>query len=146
MRPLPPGMRTCPTCKGDGVCSDLWSRCKPCDGIGHVWKPGGPKFGCSLSLGEREPGEIVTLGSGERARIAWHIPKPTKKIPAVTTFVHLFDDFDEEYELPNPVPVSSVIGVRSVATTKPHVEDDGTGHKDADIIDPLNRQRNGALL
>ncbi len=145
--PIPPGCMTCPTCKGNGVIvSAGWSRCTSCSGVGHTWKPGGPKFGCSITLGEREPGEHVELGSGERAIIAWHTPRPTKKIPAVTTFVRMFDAFDEEFELPNPVPVSSVIGVRSVAATKPHVEDDGTGAKDADMIDPLNRQRNGALL
>lgn len=147
---IPPGRVRCERCKtagGDfsGV-FDSWVRCTKCDGVGHAWKPGGPKFGCALTLGEREPGEIVILGSGERARIAWHSPKPAPKIAAQTTFVHLFDEFDEEYEHSNPIPVSSRIGVRSVATTKPHVDDDGTGHKNADIIDPLNRNRNGALI
>jgi hypothetical protein len=144
---ITPGRQTCTACNGNGGgFRDAWLRCIACDGIGHTWKPGGPKFGCPLTLGEREPGEIVILGSGERARIAWHAPRPAGKVKATTTFVHLFDDFDEEYELPNPVPVSSGIGVRSVATTKPHVDDDGTGHKNVDIIDPLNRQRKGALL
>jgi hypothetical protein len=140
---ITPGKQRCEACHGDGGrwdSSAAWSRCVVCDGLGHTWRPGGPLFGCTIVLADRDPGEVVELGTGDRARIMWQSPR---KDPSVT-FVAVFDDFTESYG--EPTPVDSRIGVRSVAAKITRV-DLHDKEKDADLVDPIaRRQRETAAL
>jgi hypothetical protein len=128
----------CTKCKGHGYIwpppNRFWLRCDACDGIGRVWAPDAPLFGCTIELGERQPGEHVTLGSGERVRIMWHQPR---KHPH-TTFVGIVDDFDG-YESPTPTPIPSCVGVLSVAVSRPRIHDQHEHEKGGDIVDPILR-------
>lgn len=135
---IPVGMTACAACSGCGYTWPppplaAWLRCHRCDGLGHVWRAGGPGFGCTLELGDREPGELVELATGDRARVLWHIPKKTPDV----TFVALIDAFDDT-ESDSPTPVDAHMGIASVtrgaARTK---RDDHAGDKDSDAVDPL---------
>lgn len=143
VRAIALGKERCPTCRGVGgafVTAAGWVRCRACDGLGQTWRAGGPGFDCSIELSERDPGEVVELGTGERVRIMWHSPR---KNP-VTTFVSVFDDFTDEYD-PAPVPVFSSIGVRSVAIRARAPGADLHEHeKDADLVDPIARRQREA--
>lgn len=138
------GRQICAACRGDcgAFGADRWIRCTVCGGFGHTWLPGGPRFGAPFELGDRRPGEIVELATGERCRISWHMPR---KNPT-TTFVALIDEWTDEESL-DRIPVDSAIGVVSVAAKKPAGGDDDAhaGEKDADVVDPLAaRVRAGA--
>lgn len=139
-----PGRDLCEACGGDGGAFDdlrEWTRCRACDGLGHAWMAGGPSFGCSMTLGDREPGEVVELGTGDRCKIAWHSPRKAPKQRPTITFVRLEDVFGE-YE-PNPIGCASELGVRSVS-----VKVDGgelrDNEKDADALDPFARRQREA--
>lgn len=153
---IPPGREQCPACDGNGgrwaiadgvdVARTQWVRCLKCDGLGHAWQAGGPMFGCQMTLGDREAGEIVELGSGERARIAWHQPRKAPRQRPSTTFVVLEDVFGD-FE-PNPVGCASELGVRSVSV-KIEAAELRDNEKDADALDPFarrQRERRGSLL
>lgn len=140
---IPPGKIDCPTCLGNGYVypppvGHAWLICPECGGIGTVWAPGGPLFDCVHTLGDQVAGAIVTLPTGHRGRVQWHMPRPTKKIPAEITFVTLIDDFDD-YESPHPTAFHSCIGVVSVApyTRGGELHD---GEKAADAVDPIARR------
>lgn len=142
------GKIDCPACRG--FCyvgppgEPALERCAPCDGIGRVWGPGAPTFGCPTNLGERTPGEVVTLGTGIRARVLWQMPK-REKIGKVwrepdTTFLGLIDEFDD-HESTTPRPYPSKLGVTSIEVSKaPTGEDDGSGGKHVDPVDPVFAQ------
>lgn len=128
----------CAACRGNGGAfgADRWIRCTACDGLGETWLPDGPRFGAPMELGDRIPGEIVELATGERAKILWHMPR---KNPTVT-FVGLVDDFTDEASH-TPTAVHSSIGVVSVAARKVGGDDsEHAGEKDADAVDPLARR------
>ena len=134
------GKLVCPACDGGGyvhpIPVDGWKRCHDCDGVGQIWQPGGPRFGALLELGDRKPGEIVELATGDRARILWHMPRKNPD----TTFVALFDPFDDT-QSQNATPVNSRLGVVSVAARTAAVQDDlHDGEKDADAVDPIARR------
>jgi len=136
----------CPVCAGAGYVHPpppqyAWLRCHACDGLGRVFKAGGPGYGCTMSLGERSVGEVVELGNGQRVRIAWHQPKAAPE----TTFVVLVDEWDGT-ESPVPRGCPSVVGVRSVAVSIPRIDDDGSHAKDADLVDPIARAQDRGRL
>jgi hypothetical protein len=126
--------------------------CRTCDGVGHVWRYGGPRFGAKLELGKCHAGEVVELATGDRARVLWHMPR---KNPA-TTFVALIDSFDDTVAgappprdhrrggrevAPDAPPVDSRLGVLSVATKAvPQSDDYHEGEKDSDAVDPIARR------
>lgn len=148
---IPPGRQRCDACAGAGAgwapVILEWVRCAACGGVGHAWLPGGPAFGCTLELGDRLPGEIVELGSGERGRVAWQSPRKEPRVRPVTTFVALIDDFTDEADA-NPIGVDARIGVRSVAaagdTAAAKYVDLRDGEKDADAVDPIARRQREA--
>lgn len=142
---------TCPTCRGAGIIHPppvdvSWLRCSLCDGIGRSWAPGAPLYDCVIILADRDPGEIVTLGNGERAKIAWHMPRRKKKVRPLTTFLLLLDEFTER-ENPNPVPYPSCVGVASVDVSRRIADhDDHAGERAEDLNDPVQRTIAGGLM
>lgn len=118
-------------------------RCSTCDGLGRQWAPGAPAYGRTVILADREPGEIVTLGNDQRAKILWHQPRKRPKVTPETTFLDLLDTSDFfERETFKPVPYPSCIGVSSVDA--PRTAGDREAHdreRAADLGDPLQRQR-----
>lgn len=120
--------------------------CRVCDGVGHRPIAGAPGFGCAMTLADREPGDIVVLGTGDRVRVQWHQPRKAPKQRPVTTFVGTFSgDFGGELlELSNPIPLPSTFGVRGVMSSRVAGDaSDGRG----DAVDPLARRaRRGGLL
>lgn len=150
---ITPGRQICGACAGSGYVHPAppphaWLRCAPCDGVGDVWKEGGPKFDAPLELGECTPGDVVEVASGHRGRVLWHMPRPTKKRPAEITFVGVIDDFDE-HESDSPTAFHSRIGVRSVrprvgAVLGGAAADAHDHEKDADLVDPFARRQRQA--
>lgn len=123
----------------------IMQRCSSCDGIGRQWAPGAPAYGCTTTLADREPGEIVTLGNGQRVKILWHMPRKRKKEVPETTFVDVLTEFYEAETLV-PVPYPSCVGVASVDA--PRAAADREAHdreRAADPNDPVQRHA-GALL
>lgn len=143
---------TCSACKGDchamvyaigfdgpvGV-----RRCSSCDGHGRQWAHGAPAYGCTITLADREPGEIVTLGNGQRARILFHLPYKRERGEPHTTFLGLLDGFFET-ESHDPVAYPSCVGVASVDEARARVAARDE-QKAADPNDPMQRHA-GALL
>lgn len=141
----------CERCAGAGYVwppppPDAWLRCAVCRGLGEVWERGAPSYGCQITLADREPGEIVTLGNGQRGRILWHAPKKDRKVVPETTFVGLISDFDG-VETHEPVPFPSCVGVASVAIERTGGDaDDHLGDRSADPLDPMARRAAGGPL
>lgn len=140
----------CPVCLGAGLAQPnaftLWPSCPACDGVGRIWISGGPRFGCSQTLADREPGEIVTLGNGDRVRVQWHQPRKRKKADRPeTTFVGPIDDFtgEESYAM---VPIPSSVGVLSVDVSRAVVIDAHDHDRAEDINDPMQRTVAGRLI
>lgn len=118
-------------------------RCIVCDGLGRQWSPGAPAYGCTVTLADREPGEIITLGNGQRAKILWHMPRKRRGQKPETTFLDILADFSEA-ETFVPVPYPSCIGVASVDVARVAVDRDAH-EREVDASDPLQRHA-GALL
>lgn len=142
----------CRDCRGAGghfdppVGISWWRHCGLCGGTGRGWIPGGPAFGCVITLADRDPGEIVTLGNGQRAKIAWHQPRKSKKVKPETTFLLEVDDFTDT-EIARPIPVPSICGVLSVDVARAHVDRDAhDGEKTEDANDPVQRTLAGRLI
>lgn len=131
------GRKTCVACAGTGHQSIAdWRVCVPCDGTGRTWDVGGPLFGCSMTLADRAPGEIVILGTGARVRVQWQSPRDDPEV----TFVTTFDDFGD-LEDHTPKSVHSAIGVSIVELAKPHGnKHEGDKEKNADLDDPLAKR------
>jgi hypothetical protein len=134
----------CPRCLGDGGRSTAlgWDRCLPCDGIGRAWAPGAPAYDCTIILADRVPGEIVTLGTGEQARILWHMPREDPD----TTFLGFIEPFTD-IESHRPMAYPSCIGVRSVDVSR--ASGDKKSHdrsRSLDLGDPVHRQVAGRLM
>lgn len=124
--------QACPGCCGHGRVRPDWSLCPGCDGIGRAWVDGAPSFDCKVTLGDRNPGEVVTLGNGDRGRIIQHVRRGTP-----TTLVALIDEFTETEDR-TFTEYPSVVGVRSVSHASWfHAENGKTG----DELDPLQRNR-----
>lgn len=132
---------TCSACNGaGGRYAEPWDRCAACDGLGRQWAPGAPTFGCSVMLADREPGEIVTLGTGQRVKILWHMPRKTKKVRPETTFVDVLSEFYEA-ETYIPVPYPSCVGVSSVDASVAAGDSNAHGGERAvDVNDPMQRR------
>lgn len=136
----------CSACRG--AChvpvSGRWlQRCSACDGLGRQWAPGAPAYGCKETLADREPGEIVTLGNGQRAKILWHQPRKRRGQVPETTFLDILADFSEAETLV-PVPYPSCVGVASVDAPRA-ILDREAHDREADPNDPMQRHA-GALL
>ncbi len=121
--------------------SDIITRCAACDGLGRQWAPGAPEYGCPFTLADREPGEVVTLGNGQRAKILWHQPrKRSKKAKPETTFIDLLEGDFFERETFKMTPYPSCIGVASVDNPRTTDSRDEHDHeRNADPGDPLQR-------
>lgn len=140
---------TCSECRGAGVVVDearraaAWPLCHACDGLGHVFAAGAPAFGCTMTLADRDPGDVVELGTGDRALVRWHEPRKTKKTRPHTTAVEVFGDFGGVSELEL---VTSELGVRDIVVSHGAGDElDGRG----DVGDPLlnaSRAVRGALM
>lgn len=131
----------CPACRGAGGSwvTTLWTRCRPCDGVGFTWAPGAPRYGLPSVLSDTTPGEVVTIGTGEQARVLWHQPRKTKKVTPDTTFLGMIDPFTE-VESHRPVPYPSCVGVLSVDVSRAKVDSDPhAGEKTGDRNDPVQR-------
>lgn len=140
----------CPTCHGENgwfsSSSLRWVRCSLCEGLGRWWAPGAPEFGCSITLADRDPGEIVTLGNGDRGRILWHMPRKSKKVRPETTFLGLLDEFTDR-EDHRPILYPSCVGVASVDVSRATIDHDAHDHEKAiDYTDPVHRQIAGRLI
>lgn len=133
----------CPFCVGQ---CHVWhsdelgyQRCSHCDGIGRAWDVGAPGYGCRETLADRECGEVVTLGNGQRAKILWHQPRKTKKVRPTTTFVDLLEEFTDA-ETFAPIAYPSSVGVSEVdARRDVRDRDDHNGERAADYNDPMQR-------
>lgn len=145
----------CPKCLGAGGAwgSDpafadilLWVRCPLCGGRCRAWADGAPSFGCTITLADRDPGEIITLGNGDRAKIAWHQPRKSRKVVPETTFLLAVDDFTDREDA-TPVPYPSCIGVLSVDVPRATIDREAHDHeKIEDLNDPVQRTLAGRLL
>lgn len=122
-------------------------RCIACGGLGRQWAAGAPAFGCTITLADREPGEIVTLGNGQRAKILWHQPRRRPKVKPETTFVDILDTSDFfERETFVPIPYPSCVGVASVDAPRAVLDREAHDRdRTEDPNDPVQRH-GGALL
>lgn len=133
----------CSSCRGSGrVAFEIMEsgRCPRCDGLGRQWAAGAPSYGCSVTLADRYPGEIVTLGTGHRAKILWHMPRKKPKQRPEATFVDLLEEFTDA-ETYKAVGYPSCVGVSEVIMSR--VAEAGA-HVRGDEGDPL--QRHGGVL
>lgn len=143
----------CTSCGGHGrLPPDYWSPCQECGQTGRVWAPGAPLYGCVETLADRVPGEIVTLGNGDRGKILWHLPwasnysKKLKKLAKTGTFLGLIEEFTGN-ESHKPVYYPSCIGVLSVDFARALGDvSDHSGEKFEDEIDPVHKQTVGMLI
>lgn len=97
-----------------------------------------------MDLGDRYPGELVELATGDRVIIAWHAPRKRPRIRPETTFVRMLGDFTDEPDQ-NPIGLASTLGVRSVSVKlADEAIEQHDGEKDSDALDPFaRRQREG---
>lgn len=128
--PLTPIEKLCPDCSGY---SSGWKLCKTCDGIGRVFIEGAPSFGCKLTLEDCEPGQEVTLGTGDRGRVLSHCQRGTP-----TTEVILFDPMYEDWQETSTRYPSSTGVVIVLSTAWHRIPVRGRGE---DVIDPLKRTK-----
>lgn len=120
-------------------------RCQSCGGLGRQWAAGAPAYGCTIALADREPGEVVTLGNGQRVKILWHMPRKRPKVRPETTFVDILTEFYES-ETFIPVPYPSCVGVASVDVARAVADREAHDRERAeDPNDPVQRHA-GALL
>lgn len=122
-------------------------RCDRCDGLGRQWAPGAPSYGCKETLADRWPGDIVTLGNGQRVKIAWHQPRKDPRRPKIrpeTTYLDHLIEFTE-VETYIPIPYPSCIGVASVELAR-QAGEDHDGDRGPDYNDPMQRPAGGRLL
>lgn len=141
----------CPSCGGYGHRPpDFWESCADCKQTGRVWAPGAPLYGCAETLADRVPGEIVTLGNGDRGKILWHLPwranyaSKSKKVAKTGTFLGLIEEFTGN-ESHRPVYYPSCVGVLSVDVAR-MIGDTSDHSGEEDEIDPVHRQSVGLLF
>lgn len=113
----------------------LWPTCPTCDGTGHAFAPGAPGYGCELELGDRLPGEIVTLGNGDHGRVLRHCTSGTP-----TTWLGLIGEFSGvESHMPTMYPssagVAEINAARTAGDRRTHARS-----RAADPGDPLQRE------
>lgn len=112
-----------------------WPLCRACGGVGYVFVPGAPAYGCELVLGDRVPGEVVTLGNGDHGRVLRHYRSGTP-----TTWLGLIGEFSG-IESHTPVAYPSSAGVAEINQARAPVERHRrTAAHSVDPGDPLQRQ------
>lgn len=130
---LSPVERDCPSCDGFGRRG--WDICPRCDGVGHVFKEGGPLFGCRIALEDAKPGQIATIANGDRGRIIRHCQRGTP-----STEVALIEPlFGEQDLLTTTYP--SATGVISLSVDSWFYDPHGDARAREDHLDPLQTQR-----
>ncbi len=130
----------CSACRGAGHWLDgAAGKCAVCDGVGHRPIAGAPSFSLESTLADREPGDVVVLGTGDRVRVQWHQPRKAPKQRPITTFVGLIEsDFGDELEHTTPIPLPSTFGVLEVLHARSR-GDASDGARGADANDPVMR-------
>jgi hypothetical protein len=139
MTALSPVERDCLACKGCGYVHPApaglsWCLCTTCDGLGRTWIDGAPSFGQKMTLADRKPGEIVTLGNGDRGRI---LSRSRNGTP--TTSIALICDFTN-IESQESTSYPSSVGVISVADMRWFKDDDDHSHSREDAADPMRKR------
>lgn len=136
MTRISPVERECPDCQGTGnTIADPWVRCPTCKGLRKVWRPGAPRYGCKITLGQRKPGEIVTIGNGDRGKILAH-----RKNGTPTTMIALIGEFSG-LESKESTTYPSCVGVISVAHQNWFYDDDAHANDREDETDPMRRMK-----
>jgi hypothetical protein len=131
----------CGTCAGVGHWIDsAGGLCSVCSGLGHIPIAGAPSFSLESTLADREPGDIVVIGTGDRVRVQWHQPRKAPRQKPITTFVGLIEsDFgDDELEHTTPIPLPSSFGVLEVIHSR-IAGDANEGGRGNDAVDPVTR-------
>jgi hypothetical protein len=123
----------CPDCCFGHPAADPWAFCATCNGLGRTWRPGAPLYGCKTTLGKRKPGEIVTLGNGDRGKILAH-----RKNGTPTTMIALIGEFSG-LESKESTTYPSCVGVVSVSDPKWFYDDDAHHNSGADETDPMRK-------
>jgi hypothetical protein len=136
MSRISPVERECSDCQGTGrKIDDSWAFCSACDGIGKVWRAGAPRYDCKITLAQRKPGEIVTLGNGDRGKILAH-----RKNGTPTTIIALIGDFSGE-ESKQSTTYPSCVGVASVSHPNWFYDEDNHAGSGEDQTDPMRKNR-----
>lgn len=121
----------CDACAGHGRTPPTWLLCGACDGLGRQWKPHAPTYGCVITLEKAKPGDVVTLGTGDRGRVVSH-SRYGRKI----TEIRLLDPFTDQ-EQTQSTSYPSVTGVASIVPQ--YHADAGYAGRATDALDPLRR-------
>lgn len=136
MSRISPVETVCPDCKGVGTDpADAWRSCATCGRLGKIWRPGAPLYGCKTTLAKCKPGEIATLGNGDRGKVLAH-----RKNGTPTTSIALIGDFSGE-ESKESTTYPSCVGVVSVSHPKWFYDDDSHAGSGEDQTDPMRRNR-----
>lgn len=136
MSRLSPVERECTSCQGTGNClDDYWRRCPVCNGLRKVWMAGAPLFGCKITLGQRKPGEIVTIGNGDRGKILAHRRNGTP-----TTMIALIGEFSG-LQSKESTTYPSCVGVISVSDPRWFYDDDRHADSREDETDPMRKTK-----
>lgn len=139
---LTPVERYCQDCNGYGrrlgrldEPQFLGELCARCQGIGREFIEGGPTFGCKIALSKTKPGQIVTLGNGDRGRVIRHCHRGTP-----TTEIALIDPmFDDESTETTTYP--SETGVASMSASSWFADPSGGSRGKEDHLDPLQGRK-----
>jgi hypothetical protein len=128
---LSPVEQYCPECEAYSV---GWDICRVCAGLGRVFIQGGPSFGCQYTLEDCKPGQIVTLGNGDRGRV---MRKCNRGTP--TTDIALIDPFlDEQARETTRYP--TITGVASMSAVLWLQDSSGGARGREDHLDPLQKR------
>lgn len=88
----------------------------------------------------------MTIGTGEQAKILWHMPRRSKKVRPETTFLGMIGAFDgvESY---SPIAFPSSVGVLTVDVRRASADHEAHDRsKTEDLSDPVFRQLAGRLI
>lgn len=134
--PLTPVEMLCPACQGFGKIFTVGASefCQACKCIGRVYIEGGPSFGCKYTLEDCKPGQIVTLGNGDRGRVIQHVRrgKPTTEVALIEPM------FEEEATATTTYPSETGVASMSASWWK---KTEGGNRAREDHLDPLQQGR-----
>jgi hypothetical protein len=146
MTAISPVERQCADCQGTGCrIDDPWQTCPACKRLGRVWRPGAPLYGCNMTLEDRNPGEIVTLGNGDRGRIVAHrgfrVARGKRHYTGETptTMIALIGEFSG-VESKTATSYPSCVGVVSVSDPRWFYDSDSHADDREDATDPMRRK------